>query len=403
MRVKYRAYDRTGQKFEGTLSVDSPEAAQEILERNDLIVVQVKKTWRLPSIHEQMPTLFGVKTQHIITFSRELATLLKAGIPLASALQAIIEQSSHPLLRKKLGGILESLLEGNMFSDGISRYPEAFPTVYIRLVRIGEETGRLADMLEEVAAYLTSQEETRSKIQRTLAYPAFVMVMSIIALYIIITFSLPSLSGLFREFGASPPLLTRALISIGNFTGNYGTQMILVPLVLGALLWRYLGTRRGKRQKDYLLFKLPIFGELIRKSSTSWFTGTLVILSSAGVNLIDSMELLINNAPFEPVREALQQVREDLLSGESLSQSIKKHPLVFPSLLPQAISVGEEGGNIRGQMEILDKLYEEETSRAISNLIGIIEPALIVTIGLFVGLIGITVINTVYSLLPNIE
>lgn len=318
-------------------------------------------------------------------------------------MQALIDQSSHPLFREKLKGVLQALLEGEQLSDALERYSDVFPRVHIRLVRIGEETGRMAEMLDEVAQYMRGQEETRSKVRRTLMYPAIVISTSFIAMYILITFSLPSLASLFREFGSSPPLTARILLAVGKYSSAHGSQTLLALLGLGVLFWRYTGSRRGNRQIDYLKFRFPIMGDLMRKSSAAWLTRTMVVLATAGVHLTDTIELLMSNAPNEPSKEAVRQIREDLLSGGSFSEALKAQSFVFPSLVSQAMSVGEQGGNMQSQLVILAKLYEQETERTVSNVINLIEPAMILFIGLMVGTIGMTVVNTVYSLLPNIK
>jgi type II secretory pathway component PulF len=402
MRVKYVAYDETGRRVSGVMEAESQETAQDALAQSGLVVAQISKELRLPSVYDLFPSVLGVKAQHIVGFSRGLATLLEAGIPLRRSLPILAEQTPHPHMRNAILKILRGVEEGRLFSEACSEQSAIFGPLYTRLLRIGEETGRMTQVLHQLAEHLEKQDLARRKIRGSLTYPALVLGMSAISIFILITFSLPALSGLFEEFGADLPFLSKILISVGEFGEAYGGQMVIGLIVFALVLWRYLQTNDGKKRLARILYRAPVIRHLMLAQSSSWFTGNLSTTLSGGITLVEAIELLRANAENEPMQKALDQVLEDLLSGSRLSEALRKHS-IFPELVIQTVAVAEESGNLPQQLKTMNLFYEGESDRMITQLTGLIEPAIIIGVGLVVGVVGVTVINTVYSLLPSIQ
>ena len=234
MLIEYKDYDRNGNKVSGTLEAASEEVAEDILWRSDLIVTKVHKVRKLPGLHTLFPSIFGIKEQSTISMVRQLSTLLDSGLPLLLALQAIGHEKSHPLMKETLRGLIEFLGEGGQFSDGIAKYPGIFRPLFVRLARIGEQTGELSAVLRRGADYLEAQSELKSKLRASMTYPAIVAVMAAISVYILLNFSIPMLSGLIEEFGADLPLTTRLIVGLSNLANTFGLYL-LVLLVLGVL------------------------------------------------------------------------------------------------------------------------------------------------------------------------
>jgi len=402
MAVRYIAYNREGTRVTGVLDVDTPQEATQILDRAEMMVVKVERASRFPPLHKIFPTLFPVKTQDLVSTNRELATLMESGVPLARALRVLLDQEMNPFLKEAIRDVLREVEEGVAFSETLAHYPKVFPALYSRLVNIGEQTGKLVPMLHQVADYLERSAEVASKLRSALTYPLVVVGVAVASIYVLLTVSLPALAGLFEEFGAELPLLSRIVIGVGKYSGQYGGISLIVLILLGFLGWRFLQTAEGSRRKDYFFLRMPLLGGLSKKAQAAWFTGTLTTLLNAGVQLMEAMQLMVANADYAPMKDALIAIREDLLTGGVLSEAMAKHE-VFPKLVVQTVAVAEEGGTLTQQLTVLTGLYQNETTAAIQGMTSLIEPIVIVAVGAIVGVIAATVINTVYSLLPAIR
>lgn len=292
--------------------------------------------------------------------------------------------------------------EGLLLSEAFAQSPKVFKSLHVRRIKIAEGAGRLAPELNRIASDEQKEMEARQKVTKALAYPALVLIMSSVAIFVLITFSLPAMAGLFNEFGAKMPFLSRVLVYVGDFGSAHGGQTIMVLFVLLAAGWYYSRTPAGKKRVDHILSKLPAVRSVIQARLAAWFTGTLSTLTEGGIRLIEAIDLMIENAPNDVLRKALVTMREDLLNGANLSTAVSKQK-VFPALVRQSIAVAEESGNMVTQLTVAAKFYEEDADRKIAQLTGVIEPAIILAVGAVVGTVGVTVVSTVYSLLPAIN
>ena len=402
MKLNYSGYDANGARVSGTLEADSSEAAQERLRQSGFVITQLNKAFQMPSRYDILPSLFGVTPMHLISFSRGLATLMEAGVPLRRSLPVMYDQSPNSVFKRAIRKIQASVEEGKLFSESCAEIPSIFPTIYVRLLKIGEETGRMAVMLHQLADQMEKQTEASYKIKKALTYPAIVMVVSAISVFVLITFSLPALSRLFDEFDAQLPFMSRVLVVFGNLGEKYTVHFVVGSFIFVVAFWRWASTRSGKKALAYFFLRMPLTKRLVRARNTAWFATTLASLLAGGIALVDSIELMLGNVENEPMKKALTKIRSDLLAGTTLSASLA-HIELFPSLVSQSITVSEETGNLTQQLQVLSKYYETEADRTIDSLTGLIEPAIILGVGLVVGTVGITVINTVYALLPSIK
>lgn len=402
MKLNYSGYNANGTRVSGTLEAESSQAAQERLSQSGLTVTELSRAFQMPTRYDLLPSLFGITPQHLISFSRGLATLMESGVPLRRSLPVMYDQSPNPLFRKAIKQIQGSVEEGKLFSESCAEIPKIFPTIYVRLLKIGEETGRMAIILHQLADQMEKQMEASYKIKKALTYPAIVMVVSVISVFVLITFSLPALSKLFDEFDADLPLMSKLLVLLGKLGERYTIHFIIGSVIAVGSFWRWSMTRNGKKSLSYFFLRMPMTKRLVKARNTAWFSTTLASLLSGGISLVDAIELMIGNVENEPMRKALNQIRTDLLSGATLSSSLTNID-IFPSLVAQSITVSEETGNLTQQLQVLSKYYETEADRTIDGLTGLIEPAIILGVGLVVGTVGITVINTVYALLPSIK
>ncbi|MBI2862962.1 MAG: type II secretion system F family protein [Chloroflexi bacterium] len=402
MAYRYEAFDRQGQLVRGVVAVDSEAAAEQFLWENELTIVALKKAAKPFAWHEQFPSLFGVKDKDVISLCGQLAFLIRAGINIYTALQLIKEQTTKPALRDVLAAIIDDVSQGSTLSDACARHPSAFPVIFTRMLRVGEETGRADIALERIGAYLERRRSAMQKVKSALTYPTFVIATAGIAMYILMTIALPNMVGLFKEFKAEMPLPTRLVMSTIALSSAWGTQILVavVAIVAGAVL--YTRTPSGKRRLDRTLIGLPIFGPLTIKLNVARITDTMGSLLSSGIPMTETLQALVDTTQSTAVREPLVQIRDDVFGGSSLSQALSVHP-VFPAMMVDLLRVGEEAGTLDETLATLSRLYNEEADRSITGLIGLMEPALTLGIGAVIAFISITIISTVYSILPQVK
>ena len=401
MLVEYTAYDRTGKRVSGTLEAGSEKIAEDILWEADLIVARVRKVRKLPSLYTMLPSVFGVKQRDAVGLIRQLSTLLDSGLPLLIALQAISHEKVHPMIKDAISDISQSISEGGQFSDGIARFPNIFPPILVRVARIGEQTGELSDVLRRGADYLESQSEVKSKLRSSLSYPAIVFGTAVLSIYILLNFSIPMMAGLLEEFGGDLPLITRILIAVSDFLRAFGLWILILmvlAIVLGVL---YRRRPDGKLVTDRILLRLPVLGGMVQKSTVSRMTQTLASLLSSGIPLLEAVELTRDNTENAVMKQGLERARVELLAGGSLSDVFSLDP-IFPPMVTEVVRVGETTGNMAVQLRVIGDALQKDFDASLSRMVQLIEPAMILMVGAVVGVIGITVISTVYSILPNI-
>lgn len=402
MAYEYVAYNEAGDRVAGTLEVESPERAQEVLWASNLIILRLRKHRKRPTLAQLMPTFFGVKPLDIITFTRELASLLEAGIALLPSLRVLHEQVEKTALKDAIRSVMQDVETGNSFSQACAKQPSVFPPFYTRLLQVAEQTGELRKILLEIVAYMERQRVAVAKVMKALTYPAIVLAVGIVAAFILITFTVPSLTGLLAEYGAKIPLATQVLVAVGKIGERYGMRILAALVILSLLGWQYRRTPAGKKRWDSTILKLPVIGKIIRQSQMARLCSSLTTLLSAGIPTAEAIYLSIEATENSVFREGLSQVYQEVLTGSRLEPAILRQS-IFPRLFAQTVGIGEETGALKVNLDGLTTFYEQETDRAIARATDMIEPTIIIVIGLVVGYIGIAVISTIYSILPQIR
>ncbi|MEA3459158.1 MAG: type II secretion system F family protein [Chloroflexota bacterium] len=402
MPYKYVAYTKTGERVQGTVHAASEAMAEEALWGSDYIIVNLKPARPGPGLAELMPTFFGVKTRDLIIFSRQLATLIESGITILSGLQMLQEEASNKALKKALQRVIEDVQGGESLSEALRKHPRVFPFIYGRMIEVGERMGNMEGVLRQLATYLDKRESLTRKLRGAMAYPAFILLLAIGVVFLMMTFTLPGIMGLFSEFEAELPITTRMLIAITNFTTNYRSHILAVAVLVVGSATLYTRTSIGRRQRDLLLLKIPVIGSINVQSNVSRLCHTMSILLRAGLPMAEIMDLIVQTMGNVILREAFQRVRTEMLQGHGLSQPISQEE-VFPSLLAQMVRVGEETGALDSNLETLALFYEEEADRKISALTGMLEPALMLFVGALVGFIAVAVIMPMYSLMGSMR
>ncbi len=402
MSYKYVAYTRAGERVAGVLNVPSEAAAEEALWRQEYIIVSLKLARPGADLAALMPTLFGVKTRDLIVFSRQLATLLESGITILAGLQMLAEETSSKALKKALEEVSEDVQEGETLSNALRKHTQAFPSIYSRMVEIGERMGNMESVLRQLGTYMEKREALTRKLRGAMAYPSFIILLALGVAYLMITVTLPSIMGLFSEFDIELPTATKVLLAMTKFSTTYRTQMTGGIVLVVTIVALYLRTPIGRRQRDTLLLKIPIIGDINIQSNVSQLCHTMSILLRAGLPMSEIMNLIVETMGNIVIKEAFSRVRTEMLQGQGLSGPIREEE-VFPRLLAQMVRVGEETGTLDTNLETLALFYEEEADRKINALTGMMEPALMLVVGGMVMFLAVAVIQPMYTMIGGMR
>ena len=402
MAIKYEAYTKLGQKVKGVLQTDSEEDAYGQLEREDLIPYRLRPVRARKALAERAPGLFRPKQQDIIDFTRQMAALLKAGIPLRRALIAQRDQARSPGLKEALRQIVESIESGMRISDAFSRHTTVFPEFYLRLLRVGEATGGIPLSLEQLTENMQRRKAVADRVKKALVYPAISLAVAFIAAYVLITYSLPSLTSLIKDFGGEMPLATRILISVSDAFQAYGF-LILGPTA-GLVVFAVFSMRStaGKKLRDHILLAAPVVGRILRASNMFYLTTSLSTLLKAGIPPIEALRLTGEGMSNSVFRVRLMTVTRKASEGMRLGQAFSEEQ-GFPSIIAQAVVTGEMQGNLSNTLTGLSEYYEDVTERTLSGATELIQPGVILVVAGLVGFVAIAVVSGIYSTLGSIE
>ncbi len=394
------AFAPSGERIVGSVDAVSEDVAERTLWDWHYKIVQLRPVKARPTLDQMIPSLFGVKPREIINFSRHLATLVESGIALLQAIELLQNQSRGPFARV-LGDITRDLKDGSPFSAAIAKQ-DIFPPIYSRLMEVGERTGSLENVLRRVASHIEKEQAIVKRVRGAMAYPIFIMILAAVVVGILVTTALPPLINLFGEFNAQLPLPTRIMMTTSKFAIAYKIHMLVALVAIVALVSWHVRRPVGRRQLDFLLVKLPLIGSINIQSNVSRFSRTMAMLLRAGLPLSDIMELVLDTTQNQVVRDALLDVREELMHGEGLAKPFASSGL-FPSMLSQVISVGEETGALDTNLDTLAEFYAAEVDERVGALTSMIQPAMTLVIGVVVAFIAISIIMPMYSIMGHIQ
>lgn len=405
MAYNYVAYDQEGARRAGSLPVDTEQAAEQLLWRANLTVVSLRKQPRplSASLYEGLPGFFAPKPRDLVEFARGMATLLEAGISLLPAIRFVVQRVHSPLFVQALDQVVVDIESGASFSEAIAKHPAVFPPLFIRLAATSEQTGQLGPALVKAAEHLERNAAAASKVRRALAYPAVVTVVALGAAAVMLFFAIPAMSGLFQEFGGKLPFTTRILINSSHYARQYGPMMGLGSLVAGAIGWYYFfKTPRGKVKWDHLVLGVPIAGNIVRYSNAARICGSLGTLLSAGLPIMEAINLTADVVSNTTAKQAMKQITEEITAGEELSKAMAKHD-IFPALVPQMVNMGEQSGSLAKNLETAALFFERELDVALSTMTSMIAPTMTLLMGGGVGFIAVAMISAMYGLIDTIK
>ncbi len=409
-KFNYEALDKGGKPVKGSIEADTEDMILERLRGMGYFPTKITKSKEavgqidlgtLPGFR----WLFGrIKLRHISTFTRQLATLIEAGLPLLRSLTILEEQTEAGNLKRIIKELAVGIESGGNLSEGMSHYPKVFSKLYVNMVKAGEIGGVLEAVLEKIAVFLEKQRELRSKVKSAMMYPTMVICVSGLIVTFILVFIIPRFKAIYSELHANLPAPTQILIDISNvLIDPIKASTALVCLILLIVGFRYLNkTSQGKFYIDSVKLKLPVFGQLVNKMAIARFASTLATLITSGVPILQALEIVRETSGNEVVARAMVQVHDSIREGESIHEPLAKFP-VFPPLVVHMIAVGEETGALDAMLNKVAEAYEREVDDTVKGLTSLIEPLLIVFLGIIIGFIVIALYLPLFNIVNVIK
>ncbi len=402
MRFRYVAYNLKQGVAKGWVEAPTRLEAKELISRQSYKPLAVSPVKRLRYVEEFFPSLFKVKRKELVRFCRNMAGLLISGGNMVRVLDMLHRESSSPIMRQTLEDIRKALDDGGSLSDALKQHPGVFSPLFVSVVETGEHTGRLGPSLDELANILEQEEEAKQKAIRTLMYPLAIMLLAMATATILMVFALPPMLKVFDQMHAQVPMVTR--IAMGSF--HFVKKRFIVLFLAAALLVIvFLVLRRIPKvcyRMDVVQTRVPLVGALTISGEISRFSRTLAVLLESGVSLAMALRLGINGCHNHGVRRAFEDAEESFLSGHSLAEAMKKHPII-PSLFVELVMIGEESNSLRRTMRDASTTYEKQHDGQLNSVLGLMEPASTLAVGGVVALIAFSMLLPIYSGLDAIK
>lgn len=389
-----------GELVERTFEAPNRSAVVEQLDRAGLIPIQISESRSTEGNSFFTLSLSGakkVKLDDLVLFTKQLSTLLKAGVPLLPTLEALYEQSEHPTLRQVISELYRDVEGGSSLSDAMAKHPKMFSELYINTIRAGELSGALDDVLSRLAALLEHDKATRSKVKSAMRYPIIVIASLGVAFAALMTFVVPRFVEMFLQSGMELPLPTKILITMSNLFKNYLHFLAAGGFVLWIAFKQYTKTSGGRYQWDRLRLKLPIFGPLVLKVAMSRFARMFQTLNSAGMPILQTLQILGSTVGNEVVKAEIERVAEGVKRGEGIADPLRRSKL-FPPMVVRMIAIGEQSGSLDNMLASISDHYDLEVEYAVKNLTTMIEPMLTVGLGVIVVFLALAIFLPMWNL-----
>jgi len=393
-------------KRESKLNVVTPSELEIELKSGRVLLLnaygirQARKKMKKAMV-KAFPALYAVKTQEILDFSRNLATLLESGVPIIHALQILHNQTASGRFREVLEEMMDNLEQGATLSEACAKHPTVFNSLYIRLLRVGEETGSMETVLRSLIKQMIKDEALKSKIKSGMAYPSFILALGGGVVLMLVLFVMPTMEKIYTSNNMEVPTMLTVVIAFGDFLKEYALMLLIGCMGAGLLIVWYTGkVQSGIRVKDVFMMRLPVLGKVTLHGRLSRFCFQLAILLRAGIPITESFRMMIQSGDGVLLSDSLERVNIRVHSGESLAEAMQNDPL-FPLMLTQMIEVGEMTGRLESNLEMVGSYYEEETDKSVGRLVATLGPGMMVVIGLIVGGVAVTMFSTIFSMYDN--
>ncbi|HQM18674.1 MAG: type II secretion system F family protein [Clostridia bacterium] len=402
MLFNYEAFTNSGEKKTGAVEANSKDLAIAAIQRRGLIVSTITESEKKAFFKKDLFEKKKIPMKDIVTMSRQMSTLFESQIPALKAFLLLSENTPN----KKLAGILAEVADdikgGTYISAALSKHKEAFSEFYVNMIKSGEESGKLTQTFSYLADYLDRQYQLTSKTKNALIYPSFVIGVFVIVMVLMFTFIVPKLSDIIAESGTEVPFFTKIIMGASQIFVNYGLYMLALVVVLVVLLLRYARTEKGKMYFDRLKISFPIIKNIYQKLYLSRIADNMDTMLSSSIPIVRAIELTSSVVGNIIYRDILKEITESVKTGNSLSASFGMHEEI-PSIMSGMIKVGEETGSLGNILKTLGSFYGREVNEAVDSMVSLIEPIMIIALGLGVGVLLASVLMPIYNIAGGIS
>lgn len=403
MKFKYQAKTKDGEMQVGFVEAGNRDTAVAILTGHGLFVLSIAAE-EAPGFFDKVSQFFArAKQKDLVIFARQLSTLLEARLPLGDALKILRQQTENETLKEAIYQISQDIDAGLSFSQALERQGRIFPEYYTEMVRAAEVTGNMNEVAAFLADYTEKEGALSSKISSALVYPAIVLVLFVIVAFILLTFVYPSLGSVFEQNDVALPWYTQVLLNIGTFLESWWPVVLIVTAALVVLGINYASTEEGSALLDEAKIRVPISKKVFAPVILARFGNSAALLVHGGIPIAQSLEILSHMLGNSLYRDVTHQIADDVRQGSLLSESIAKYPTYFPALVSQMVAVGETTGKIEEMFGRVATIYTREADDVTDNLVNLIQPVMMIGMGLMVGLLFASVLIPIYNLTENIH
>jgi type IV pilus assembly protein PilC len=372
-----------GEKKKGEMEAASEEAVRASLRRSKIEVSKVKLKPKdlFAGVSFLQPK---VRETDIILFARQFSTMIDAGLPIIQCLDILYSQQENATFKKMLKSIKESVEGGATLAESLKKFPKHFDDLFVNMIAAGEAGGILDTILRRLSTYMEKAARLKSQVKGAMTYPIVTLIIAAVVLAVILVFVIPVFQDMFADFGSQLPAFTQMVIDVSNFTKRNIIWLIIALILFVIAFKRTYNTERGREIVDDLILKLPVFGTLIRKVAVAKFTRTMGTMLSSGVAILEALDIVAKTAGNKTIEKAVYAVRSDIAEGRTMADPLQESG-VFPSMVCQMIAVGESTGALDAMLEKIAVFYDEEVDQAVENLTALIEPFMLVFLGVTIG------------------
>jgi type IV pilus assembly protein PilC len=398
MKFNYQARNKKGETQTGVIEASSRDAAAQLLSRHDLYVTLLDEEKATPVYSKRLTFLDRVSVRDIMLFSRQLSIMFQSRVSLVEALQVLGSQMKNASFKEKIFEISESVEGGTAFSQAIEKYPSLFSSFYVNMVKSGEASGTLSGVLDYLADHLEREYYLSSKIKGALVYPSFIVFVALAVLFLMMYFVIPNLSKVLESTGAELPGITKAVLWLAGFIRTWGLLLLLLAGVGIFFVYRYAKTKEGKRFFSVLFLQTPSVKQFLQMIYLSRFAENLSTLIGGGLPIVQCLDITANIIGNDVYKDIIEEAREEVKRGGRISQVLQKYPSQFPPVFTQMVFVGEKSGTLDKSLMSVVRFYQKEVEGAVEQLLSVLEPALIVVLGLLVGGMMASVMLPLYNM-----
>jgi len=398
MKFNYQARTKEGDAQVGVIEASSKEAASTLLQKYGLYVTFLEETSSKPIYERRIKLFEKISKKEIVIFTRQLSIMFRTKVSLIEALRVLSTQIKNRAFKEKIIKMSEEVEGGVSFSGALSLYPKIFSPFYVSMVKSGEAAGKLSEALAVLADHLEREYDLSSKIKGAMIYPAFLIFVAIVVMFLMMFFVLPKLTDIFQETGQELPIFTKILVGAADFIKNLGWLLVLATVGLIIFIFRYLQTTEGKKTVDKFLLRLPVLGSFLKMSYLSRFAENLGTLIAGGLPIAKALEISGDTVGNAIYTEIILKAQEGVRRGESIASILGDYSDVFPPVFTQMIMVGERTGTLSTTLIEVVEFYRKEVDRMVVNLLSLLEPVLIVFLGLIVAGLMAAILLPLYQM-----